>query len=114
MASPPAELQVAASEPMCGGTGGVNPADDEVRDVIAAHREAAQAKAKENGFDHAFTEFEPLSYKTQVVAGINYFVKVKVGAEKVVHLRIYKHFSGSSQLSSVKTDCSETDPIEYF
>jgi len=58
--------------------------------------------------------FEPKSFKSQVVAGTNYFVKVHVGNEKHVHLRIYKHFSGTTELHSHQVDKTHEDPIEYF
>eukprot|EP00928_Gymnodinium_smaydae_P084839 TRINITY_DN6810_c0_g2_i1.p1 TRINITY_DN6810_c0_g2~~TRINITY_DN6810_c0_g2_i1.p1 ORF type:complete len:455 (-),score=142.53 TRINITY_DN6810_c0_g2_i1:169-1533(-) len=98
----------------CGGTGDENPADDDVRSLIAPLQAGAEAKAQEQGWNGTFAEFEAVSYKTQVVAGMNYFVKVKVGPSDYVHLRIYKHFSGSSELSSVKVGCSAEEPISYF
>ena len=50
----------------------------------------------------------------QVVAGMNYFVKVHIGNDIHVHLRIYKHFSGTTELTSHQTDKKHEDPIEYF
>jgi len=50
----------------------------------------------------------------QVVAGMNYFVKVHVGDQKHVHLRIYRHFSGTVSLHSHQTDKTHEDAIEYF
>eukprot|EP00928_Gymnodinium_smaydae_P012568 TRINITY_DN14558_c0_g2_i2.p1 TRINITY_DN14558_c0_g2~~TRINITY_DN14558_c0_g2_i2.p1 ORF type:complete len:224 (+),score=53.97 TRINITY_DN14558_c0_g2_i2:74-673(+) len=98
----------------CGGTGDENPADDDVRQLIAPLKAEAQQKAQGQGMNAAFSEFEPLSYKTQVVAGMNYFVKVKVGPTSYVHLRIYKHFSGASRVDGVKVGCTREQPIEYF
>lgn len=41
--------------------------------------------------------FVPVSYKTQVVAGTNYFVKVKTGESEFVHLRIFLPLGTNSQ-----------------
>lgn len=42
-------------------------------------------------------EFTAVSYKTQVVAGVNYFVKVRTGTDDSDHLivRIYKDLQGN-------------------
>lgn len=58
--------------------------------------------------------FEPISYKTQVVAGTNYFVKIKTAADRYIHARIYRHFSGSTSLSDVQTGKTLEDEITYF
>jgi len=47
-------------------------------------------------------KLEATHFKTQVVAGMNYFVRVHIGDDKHVHVRIYKHFSGSIELHGVK------------
>eukprot|EP00928_Gymnodinium_smaydae_P084838 TRINITY_DN6810_c0_g1_i2.p1 TRINITY_DN6810_c0_g1~~TRINITY_DN6810_c0_g1_i2.p1 ORF type:complete len:477 (-),score=126.27 TRINITY_DN6810_c0_g1_i2:175-1539(-) len=116
LAPPPPVMEPAVQEEprICGGIGDEKPADDDVRTLIAPLKADAQAKAQEQGWNGTFTEFEAVSYKTQVVAGMNYFVKVKLGPSDYVHLRVYKHFSGASELSSVKVGCSSGEPISYF
>ena len=52
--------------------------------------------------------------KFQVVAGTNYFVKVHVGDNKHVHLRIYQDLQQNVSLHSHQTDKSHEDEIEYF
>ncbi|XP_048770006.1 cystatin-A2-like [Ostrea edulis] len=58
--------------------------------------------------------FEPISYKTQLVAGTNYFVKIKTAADRYIHARIYRDFSGNTSLSDVQTGKSLADEISYF
>ena len=57
----------------------------------------------------------PLSQvMTQVVAGVNYFVKVKVGeGDEYAFLRIYDRF-GDVQLTSFQLGKTASDPIAYF
>lgn len=56
-----------------------------------------------------------LSYKTQVVAGTNYFVKTKIGKSFFL-LRIYEPLpsQGQPSLDGVKGPIKESDPIVYF
>lgn len=56
---------------MVGGLGEERPANDEVRNIVSSVRKHMETK-----YPAEFTAIEPVSYKTQVVAGLNYFVKV--------------------------------------
>ncbi|XP_045119876.1 cystatin-A-like [Portunus trituberculatus] len=55
-----------------------------------------------------------LGFKTQVVAGINYFAKVDIGEDDVVHLRIYKGFDQNVELHGMHYPKGRTHPIEYI
>lgn len=59
------------SDPKLGGLEDEQPADDEVRQVLASIENHVRSK-----FSAGFTKIEPLSYRTQVVAGKNYYIKV--------------------------------------
>ena len=58
---------------MLGGFGDAKPADDEVKKVVSETKADVEKK-----LGATFNVFEPVCYKTQVVAGTNFFVKVKV------------------------------------
>lgn len=45
---------------------------------------------------------------------MNYFVKVHIGDDKHVHLRIYKDLQGNVNLHSHQVDKTNDDPLEYF
>ena len=69
---------------MCGGFGDSRPADDKVKAL------ALEMKPKvEQALGETYSEFEAVSYTTQVVAGTNYKIKVKVGNEKYVHIKVF-------------------------
>ena len=69
---------------MCGGFGNSRPADDDVKAM------ATEMKPKvEQALGKTYTQFEAVSYTTQVVAGTNYKIKVKVGDGKFVHIKVY-------------------------
>uniref|UniRef100_A0AAV2L6D8 Cystatin-B n=1 Tax=Knipowitschia caucasica TaxID=637954 RepID=A0AAV2L6D8_KNICA len=69
----------------CGGTSTVKPADPEIQGICESVKEKVEEKANKK-----YATFEAKSYTTQVVAGTNYFVKVHVGGDDHVHLRIFK------------------------
>lgn len=46
-----------------------------------------------------YTIFKALKYKTQVVAGVNYYISVQAGTNNVVFLKIFKALPPSQQLS---------------
>ena len=69
---------------MCGGFGNSRPADDQVKAL------ALEMKPKvEQALGETYSEFEAVSYTTQVVAGTNYKIKVKIKKEKYVHIKVF-------------------------
>ncbi|EAL61538.1 cystatin A1 [Dictyostelium discoideum AX4] len=85
----------------------VHAANDEIRQVVA--KVADELKSKLNT-----TEVEPVSYKTQLVAGTNYFIKVKTPAG-FAHARVYKDLQQNHSVHSVKADgITEESEIVYF
>ncbi|KAG8450066.1 hypothetical protein GDO86_002619 [Hymenochirus boettgeri] len=61
--------------------------------------------------------FKAIEYKTQVVAGTNYFIKVHLGGDKYVFIRVYQtlpHEGSKLRLDGFQLDKTEDDEIEYF
>lgn len=70
---------------MCGGFGEAKPVDDSVKQV------ANEIKPKvEAALNSKYTVYEPVSYKTQVVAGTNFIIKVKVDGDKYIHIKVFR------------------------
>ena len=69
---------------MLGGFGDAKDADDNVKALAKGMKEKAEAALGE-----IFGEFDAVKYKTQVVNGTNYLIKVKVGGDKYVHLKVH-------------------------
>lgn len=98
--------------PVCGGTSELKQADENVQKICDQVKGEAENKAGTK-----FSQFVAKSYKTQVVAGTNYFIKVDVGDGNFVHLRVYQtlpHAGSTLELSAIKTGMKEDDALQYF
>ena len=92
-----------------GGLSHTKEPDDNINEIIHSVKSELQQK-----HDKIFTEYTCHSYKTQVVAGTNYFVKVHMYDNMYFHLRIYRNLSGDISLHSYHTDKSVKDDISFF
>ena len=85
---------------MCGGFTNALDANDEVKAM------ALEVKAQtEQKLGATYPEFEAVKYKTQVVAGTNYLIKVKVGPEEYVHIKVWKKlpcYGGAKELTEAE------------
>lgn len=99
----------AAGGMMCGGIGAAKPADDDAQGVLQRITPALLEKLPR----HANATPTLLSYATQVVAGRNYFLKIRLGSE-VVHARVYRNLQDQLSLHSLQEGLSAEAPIAYF
>ncbi|XP_051009321.1 cystatin-B [Acomys russatus] len=97
---------------MCGGPSATMPATAETQEI--ADKVKHQLEEKEN---QKFGVYKAISFKTQVVAGRNLFIKVDVGDDKYVHLRVFEplpHENKPLTLSSYQTNKEKHDELTYF
>jgi len=97
---------------MPGGLTYARPVDSEARKIALQVRSSAQ-----QNLGRSFDTYVPISYKTQVVAGVNYFIKIKVGPSDYIHVRIFQSlpYDGSRiELVAVQDGHTESDDISYF
>lgn len=96
---------------MCGGTTEMKNPDDESNQMLATVKDQFHEKAGTSG------EVKLLGYKTQVVAGTNYFMKIAVG-DKVIHARVFQplpHTGESAQVHSIEDkNHSPESELAYF
>nr|XP_022304750.1 cystatin-A-like isoform X2 [Crassostrea virginica] len=94
-----------------GGLTELKPADAEILAITIEVKDAVEEKVGKK-----LETYSPVSYKTQVVAGINYFVKVNVGDE-YLHLRIFAPLpctGNPKELTDLQTGKTAEDEIIYF
>lgn len=95
-----------------GGPSETRQADAETQKI--ADQVKPQLEEKEN---RKYPVFKAVSYKTQVVAGINYFIKVHVGDENFLHLRVFEGLGPENKapvLVAYQTNKSRQDELDYF
>ncbi|XP_019647794.1 PREDICTED: cystatin-B-like [Branchiostoma belcheri] len=97
--------------PICGGAKEPEAATEEIQAIC----DEVKAEVEEQA-GVKYETFRATTFSSQVVAGTNYFIKVDVGGEKFVHLRVFKglpHAPGL-KVSAVQLDKGKEDPIGYF
>ncbi|XP_006627803.1 cystatin-B-like [Lepisosteus oculatus] len=97
---------------LCGGTSEAKPATAEVQAICDEVKPQVEEKAGKK-----FQVFTAKEFKSQVVAGTNYFVKVHVGGEDYLHIRVYEtlpHAGSKLSLHSIQTSKAQHDEILYF
>uniref|UniRef100_A0A8B9VM38 Cystatin domain-containing protein n=1 Tax=Anas zonorhyncha TaxID=75864 RepID=A0A8B9VM38_9AVES len=90
------------------------PATEEVQYI--ADQVKPQFESREN---RTYSTFQAIEYRTQVVAGINYFIKVQISDFDTgyAHLRVFQASREEKQgprLDRYETGKTRDDPLDYF
>ncbi|KAM6475010.1 cystatin-B-like [Liasis olivaceus] len=97
---------------LCGGASELKAATEETQQIIQEIKSQLEEKESRN-----FDIFEAVSYRTQVVAGTNYFIKVHVGNDEYVHVRVFQrlpHENKPLELTSYQSKKAKHDDLTYF
>ncbi|XP_037690219.1 cystatin-B [Choloepus didactylus] len=97
---------------LCGAPSGPQPATAETQHI--AEQVKSQLEEKEN---KKFPVFDAVEFKSQVVAGTNFFIKVHIGDNHFVHLRVFRslpHENKPLSLSDYQINKAKDDELTYF
>jgi len=92
-----------------GGYSEVKDSNQEIQDIAESVKQEIQSKS-----NRAFPTFEVVKYTTQVVAGTNYKLKIKVGEDKYIHAVVFQglpHTGGELSVSSIEEGKTLTDAL---
>ncbi|XP_076130326.1 cystatin-B-like [Alosa pseudoharengus] len=95
-----------------GGLTDEQPATPEIQDICAKMKHHVEEKANQK-----YGIFIAIKYKTQVVAGTNYFIKVHVGGDDYIHIRVFQSLPCHGlklELDGLQKNKTLQDPITYF
>lgn len=99
--------------PIMGGLSEEMPANDDIQGLVSMVQGTFEQLAAIET-----TDFSAMSYRTQVVNGMIFYVKVHHGNGNYAHLRIYKPLGEVTimepTLQAFQLDKQLTDPIEFF
>lgn len=97
---------------MCGGLNDKELSPDEIEELECLVQATAGDTCGEN-----FEGCQLVACKQQVVQGVNYFIKFKLGDGSYVHVRLHRPlpcYGGRLSVHSCQTGKSEQDEIVYF
>ena len=93
---------------MIGGFTKARLADDEMKKIVKEIQPKIEERTNEK-----YTVFEAISFKSQVVKGVNYVVKILVDNESFLHARIYVPLGKEEKkILEVLTKKELEDPLE--
>lgn len=97
---------------MCGAPSPPCEADQEIQNICMEVKADAEVRS-----GRQFSEFTAITYAKQVVAGTNYFIKVKVGEDEHIHIFVHKRLpchGGGHSLERIQHPKTAQEPIGYF
>eukprot|EP00927_Polykrikos_kofoidii_P020508 TRINITY_DN19744_c0_g2_i1.p1 TRINITY_DN19744_c0_g2~~TRINITY_DN19744_c0_g2_i1.p1 ORF type:complete len:131 (+),score=19.42 TRINITY_DN19744_c0_g2_i1:127-519(+) len=100
-----------------GQTGAADAADEETQALIEPFQREAQKKARALGWDGIWNKWDAKLVRKQLVAGMNYFVKVAISDVSCVHLRIYvplPHTKKPNELVGIQVNHAHDSELSYF
>lgn len=99
----------------CGGTIPTQ-VNAEITALCEKHLAEISSRSNEMGRNGTLDRIQVVEALTQVVAGTNYFLKVKVlgNTDEYFWVRIHQDLAGKSHLHSLRVGLTEVDTLSYF
>mmetsp|Transcript_19363 Transcript_19363/g.17170 ORF Transcript_19363/g.17170 Transcript_19363/m.17170 type:complete len:207 (-) Transcript_19363:140-760(-) len=88
--------------------------DDNIRSIAEKIKPSVIERAKKDNQNVKFDEFTPIQAKSQVVAGVNWFLKIKTGKDKYINIKVWSKLDKTYELSAIQYNKTEKDELGYF
>lgn len=73
-------------------------ADEFIQELVESHIQDIGSKLKK-----PFTNYQAIAYKTQIVNGVNYKIKIKLDEDEYIHAIIYVYSEDDRHVSKLLT-----------
>ncbi|XP_019517084.1 PREDICTED: LOW QUALITY PROTEIN: cystatin-B-like [Hipposideros armiger] len=101
-----------AARTLCGGCSAVQPTTGEIQSIPDMVKPQLEEKANKR-----YPLFKAMEFKSQLVAGTNYFIKIQVDNDDFVYLRVFKSLpceNAPLALHSYQTNKTKNEALTYF
>ncbi|XP_063302347.1 cystatin-A-like [Pelobates fuscus] len=95
--------------PFHGGWNPLQPSNDEIQRMCNAVRNEVQSYER-----RIFQVFRAVQYRTQVLSWTTHFIKVYVGGNEFVHVKVHKDIEKNVHLICYVSEKTGSAPIMYF
>ncbi|XP_028608119.1 stefin-3-like [Grammomys surdaster] len=94
-----------------GGLSETKPATPDIQEIADKVRPQLEEKTNEK-----YEKFKAVEYKSQVVAGLIHFIKVDVGHDCFLHIKVFSGLSRKDdlELQGYQTNKTKDDELTYF
>lgn len=103
------DLNIFLKQKNIGGYGSLKSADVETQNVVDKVKEEFESRTAK-----CYDRFELVNYRTQVVAGVNYLLNVKLSDHEHAHLKVYRNLENEHKLMDYNYPKKDTDSLNNF
>ena len=87
--------------------------DDEIKQITNDTKNLVIEYASKNNKNIKFNKYDVIECKTQIVAGINIFLKICINNDNYIHVFIWKKFDKTMEILNVDFDKKKSDPLQF-
>jgi len=87
--------------------------DDEIKQIANDSKELVIQYASKNNKNIKFDKYEVIECRTQVVAGLNVFLKICVNNDEYIHVIVWRKFDKTIEILNVDFNKLKSDPLQF-
>lgn len=91
---------------VCGGKSETKAVDSESRQFLNTVKRSVESQTGKK-----YAQWQPNAVRTQIVAGVNYFAKIKVGDNEYIHVTVWKKLGDEGYEITSVSPAKADDPL---